>query len=92
VVVVKCRLLLIWTSVRIHLDEVEDVESFVELEAMAAACSDVRLEYRQVDQISQPPRPGLSARNLRQLMRYERRRRSRTNSVCECHRLSTARK
>jgi predicted adenylyl cyclase CyaB len=48
VTVVKRRRLLLWQSVRIHLDAVEDLGSFIELEAVAEPSSDLRLEYRQV--------------------------------------------
>jgi adenylate cyclase class IV len=39
-VVVKRRHLLLWQSVRIHLDEVEQLGTFIELEAVAPADSD----------------------------------------------------
>ena len=47
-VVVKRRRLLLWETVRIHLDEVDDLGSFVELEAVAAPGSDLRRERAQV--------------------------------------------
>ena len=48
VVVEKRRRLLLWETVRIHLDEVEGLGSFVELEAVAAADSDLAREQAQV--------------------------------------------
>ena len=48
VVVEKRRRLLLWESVRIHLDEVEGLGSFVELEAVAEPDSDLTRERRQV--------------------------------------------
>jgi homotetrameric cytidine deaminase len=48
VVVVKRRHLLRWETVRIHLDEVRGLGSFVELEAVAAPGSDLRREREQV--------------------------------------------
>jgi adenylate cyclase class 2 len=48
VVVVKRRRLLIWQSVRIHLDAVENLGSFIELEAVAEPWSDLQLEYRLI--------------------------------------------
>jgi adenylate cyclase class 2 len=48
VVVVKRRRLLIWRSVRIHLDTVEDLGAFIELEAVAEPSSDLQLEYRLI--------------------------------------------
>jgi homotetrameric cytidine deaminase len=50
-VVVKRRRLLMWESVRIHLDEVERVGSFLELEAVAEPGSDLTRERRQVAQL-----------------------------------------
>jgi len=47
-VVVKRRHLLLWETVRIHLDEVRGLGSFVELEAVAAPGSDLRRERDQV--------------------------------------------
>src|SRR5215210_79252 len=47
-VVVKRRRLLIWETVRIHLDEVRGLGSFLELEAVAAAGSDLGREREQV--------------------------------------------
>ena len=48
VVVAKRRRLLLWETVRIHLDEVRGLGSFVELEAVAAPGSDLRREREQV--------------------------------------------
>ena len=48
VVVVKRRHLLLWETVRIHLDEVRGLGSFLELEAVAAPGSDLRREREQV--------------------------------------------
>jgi homotetrameric cytidine deaminase len=51
VVVAKRRRLLLWESVRIHLDEVEGLGSFLELEAVAPPESDLERERRQVAQL-----------------------------------------
>lgn len=48
VVVVKRRHLLLWENVRIHLDEVRGLGSFLELEAVAAPESDLTRERVQV--------------------------------------------
>jgi homotetrameric cytidine deaminase len=48
VVVAKRRRLLLLQNVRIHLDEVEGLGSFVELEAVAPAASDLSAEQEQV--------------------------------------------
>jgi len=48
VVVAKRRRLLLWETVRIHLDEVEGLGSFVELEAVADPASDLERERSQV--------------------------------------------
>jgi homotetrameric cytidine deaminase len=48
VVVVKRRHLLLWETVRIHLDEVRGLGSFLELEAVAAPGSDLTRERAQV--------------------------------------------
>jgi homotetrameric cytidine deaminase len=48
VVVTKRRRLLLQDNVRIHLDEVEGLGSFIELEAVAAPDSDLTLEQAQV--------------------------------------------
>ncbi|MDX6664158.1 MAG: cytidine deaminase, partial [Solirubrobacteraceae bacterium] len=47
-VVVKRRRLFLWRDVRIHLDEVEELGTFVELEAVAAPESDLTAEHRRV--------------------------------------------
>jgi adenylate cyclase class IV len=47
-VVVKRRRLLLWQSVRIHLDEVEQLGTFIELEAVAPPDSDLTHEHRLV--------------------------------------------
>ena len=49
--VVKRRRLLMWESVRIHLDEVDGLGSFVELEAVAGPESDLTRERTQVAQL-----------------------------------------
>ncbi len=51
VVVEKRRRLLLWETVRIHLDEVEGLGSFLELEAVAGPDSDLARERRQVAQL-----------------------------------------
>src|SRR5215207_2870778 len=48
VVVVKRRHLLLWETVRVHLDEVRGLGSFVELEAVAREGSDLTREHAQV--------------------------------------------
>jgi homotetrameric cytidine deaminase len=48
VVVEKRRHLLLWETVRIHLDEVEGLGSFIELEAVAQGDSDLSREHAQV--------------------------------------------
>jgi homotetrameric cytidine deaminase len=50
-VVVKRRRLLLWETVRIHLDEVRGLGSFLELEAVAQPGSDLGHERRQVAQL-----------------------------------------
>ncbi len=50
-VVVKRRRLLLWQSVRIHLDEVEQLGTFIELEAVAPPDSDLAHEYRLVAEL-----------------------------------------
>jgi homotetrameric cytidine deaminase len=47
-VVVKRRHLLLWETVRIHLDEVRGLGSFLELEAVAAPGSDLSREQAQI--------------------------------------------
>jgi homotetrameric cytidine deaminase len=50
-VVVKRRRLLMWQTVRIHLDEVRGLGSFVELEAVAERGSDLHRERAQVAEL-----------------------------------------
>jgi adenylate cyclase class IV len=50
-VVAKRRHLLLWQSVRIHLDEVEQLGTFIELEAVAPADSDLADEHRLVAEL-----------------------------------------
>jgi homotetrameric cytidine deaminase len=52
VVVVKRRRLLLWEDVRIHLDEVDGLGSFVELEGVAAADSDLSAERERVARLT----------------------------------------
>jgi predicted adenylyl cyclase CyaB len=47
-VVAKRRRLFLWHNVRIHLDEVEQLGCFVELEAVATSDSDLSAEYDHV--------------------------------------------
>lgn len=49
--VTKRRRLFVWQSVRIHLDEVDDLGSFVELEAVAPPESDLTSEHRLVAEL-----------------------------------------
>lgn len=49
--VVKRRKLFIWRSVRIHLDQVEGLGSFIEFEAVAPAQSDLAHEYELVREL-----------------------------------------
>jgi homotetrameric cytidine deaminase len=58
VVVAKRRRLLLWETVRIHLDEVDGLGSFVELEAVAEPDSDLTREQRQVAQLREALRIG----------------------------------
>ena len=51
VVVDKRRRLLLWENVRIHLDEVETLGSFVELEAVAEEGSDLSEEHSKVERL-----------------------------------------
>jgi homotetrameric cytidine deaminase len=51
VVVVKRRRLLLWEDVRIHLDEVEGLGSYVELEAVCAPESDLEADRRKVERL-----------------------------------------
>jgi adenylate cyclase class IV len=50
-VVVKRRHLLLWQSVRIHLDEVEQLGTFIEFEAVAPPDSDLTHEHRLVAEL-----------------------------------------
>ena len=51
VVVTKRRRLLIWEDVRIHLDEVEGLGAFLELEAVAPPDSDLEPERRRLERL-----------------------------------------
>ena len=51
VVVVKRRHLLLWETVRVHLDEVRGLGSFLELEAVAAPGSDLSREQAQISHL-----------------------------------------
>jgi homotetrameric cytidine deaminase len=53
VVVAKRRRLLLWREVRIHLDEVEGLGSWLELEAVAPAESDLGVEHARVAELRQ---------------------------------------
>jgi adenylate cyclase class 2 len=50
-VVVKRRRLLLWENVRIHLDEVQQLGAFIELEAVAPPDSDLTHEHRLVAEL-----------------------------------------
>lgn len=50
-IVVKRRRLLLWRSVRIHLDEVEQLGTFIELEAVAPPGADLTTEHRLVGEL-----------------------------------------
>jgi len=50
-VVVKRRRLFLWGYVRVHLDAVQDLGSFIELEAVAPADSDLTREYQLVAEL-----------------------------------------
>lgn len=50
-VVVKRRRLFLWQTVRIHLDEVDGLGSFIELEAVAPSASDLAHEHRLVAEL-----------------------------------------
>ncbi len=52
-VVEKERRLLLWQSVRIHLDVVKGLGNFVELEGVAAADSDLALELERVTRLTE---------------------------------------
>jgi predicted adenylyl cyclase CyaB len=51
VAVEKSRHLLLWRNVRIHLDEVPGLGSFIELEAVAEPGSDLSGEYRKIAEL-----------------------------------------
>jgi predicted adenylyl cyclase CyaB len=51
VVVEKSRRLLLWQSVRIHLDEVRGLGSFIEIEAVADPASDLSAEHRRASEL-----------------------------------------
>jgi adenylate cyclase class IV len=51
VVVSKCRHLFLWQGVRIHLDEVEQLGTFIELEAVAPPESDLSREHRLIEEL-----------------------------------------
>lgn len=51
VVVSKRRRLLLWQGVRIHLDEVHRLGSYIEIEAVAAQDSDLRREHALVEEL-----------------------------------------
>jgi homotetrameric cytidine deaminase len=51
VVVAKRRRLLLWEGVRVHLDEVEGLGSHIELEAVAAAGSDLAVEHEKIERL-----------------------------------------
>src|ERR687894_175983 len=57
-VVAKRRRLLLWEDVRIHLDEVEGLGAFVELEAVAGDDSDLSREHAQVQHLRDVLRIG----------------------------------
>jgi predicted adenylyl cyclase CyaB len=48
VTIVKQRHLFLWNNVRIHLDDVEGLGRFIELEAVAPPASDLENEWKQV--------------------------------------------
>jgi homotetrameric cytidine deaminase len=64
VVVDKRRRLLLWDSVRIHLDDVDGLGSFVELEAVAGPDSDLAREHELVAQVRTAL--GIEDANLRE--------------------------
>lgn len=51
VVVEKSRRLLLWQGVRIHLDEVRGLGSFIEIEAVADSASDLSAEHHRAGQL-----------------------------------------
>jgi adenylate cyclase class IV len=50
-VVEKSRRLLLWQGVRIHLDEVRGLGSFIEIEAVADPASDLSTEHRRASEL-----------------------------------------
>ncbi len=50
-VVAKRRRLFLWRNVRIHLDTVEQLGDFIELEAVAPADSDLTTEHRLIEEL-----------------------------------------
>jgi predicted adenylyl cyclase CyaB len=53
VVVEKSRRLLLWQSVRIHLDDVRGLGSFIEIEAVADPASDLTSERREASEVQE---------------------------------------
>lgn len=53
IVVEKSRHLLLWRNVRIHLDDVPGLGSFIELEAVAEPDSDLSAEYENIAELRQ---------------------------------------
>ncbi len=51
VVVTKRRRLFFWQNVRIHLDQVEGLGSFIEFEAVATPDSDLSLETKRIERL-----------------------------------------
>ncbi|MGH2912528.1 MAG: class IV adenylate cyclase [Solirubrobacteraceae bacterium] len=51
VVVTKRRQLFLWRDVRIHLDDVEELGTFIELEAVAPPSSDLQHEHQLISQL-----------------------------------------
>jgi predicted adenylyl cyclase CyaB len=51
IVVEKRRHLFLWHDVRIHLDEVDGLGSFIELEALAPEDSDLSAEHERIDRL-----------------------------------------
>jgi adenylate cyclase class 2 len=50
-VVVKRRRLFLWRGVRIHLDDVESLGTFIEFEAVASPASDLEREHALLDEL-----------------------------------------